>query len=214
MKFKEFLNETPMMGDDRIKKSDSDAQKWLDAITKESIARIESGVDFDDDIDPKKEHFLYDFRFLESYEFGQFKCDEFNKYQWGRVVSIKSDDKLIAVIKYDHTNDYFTIEMINKGVGVSSKMVLDAVLALAKHKNKIGLKSDHIQTTGGRNMWKNIIAYADDNGLEYGYYNKKVKNKWDGSLKDFMKFANEELYDTVDKKDRSKFAYILYIMFK
>lgn len=214
MKFKEFLTEAPMMGNDRITKDKVDPQKWLNAIRDEVKKRIDSGIDLEDGIPDDPDGILYNFKKISSEDVNGYTLDEYSKYEYGNVISVSKGGELFIVVKYDkYEKKYFQIEVISKTKSTPSDKVVEIILMLTKHKKRIGMKSDRIQTSGGRNMWKNIIANADKNGYEYGYFKRSAKTKWDGGLSDFYKFADDELYDSLDNPNRAKFSYSLYFEF-
>lgn len=208
MKYKDFINEAPMMVNDRVKKT-NDTDKWAEEIRQQAIESImddESGKSDDLDYEPK-------FKFIDDFTDSGFKFEHFSLYAYGNVYIVTKGTSLSCVVKYDkHEKEYFTIDVIAKHKA-SSQQIRDINYILAKHLKRKGLLSGTHQTSGGRSMWRNIIKEAESKNLKFGHCESNKFIDWEGSASDFLKFADDELYDTDEKRDRSKMKFRLFVKF-
>lgn len=208
MKFSQFLNETPMMVDDRVSK-DNTTDKWAKSIRDEAIQSIHdeiSGANKDFNYEPK-------FKYLDEFKENGYKFEQFSLFQYGNIYIVTKGDKLSCVVKFDKfEKEYMYIEIIAKH-DASSDEIVNIVYMLGKKLGKKGLLSGSHQTTGGRNMWRNIIKRADKEGLKFGYYERNNRHESDVGATEFIKFADAELYDTTTSRDRSKTKFKLFVEF-
>jgi len=208
MKFKDFINEAPMMVNDRVKKT-NDTDKWAAEIRQQAIESImdeESGKINDFDYESK-------FKYVDEFTSSGFKFEQFSLYGYGKIYIVTKGDNLSCVVKYDHhQKDYFTVEVIAKHKA-SSEDIKEIIYTLAKKLDRIGLLSGTHQTSGGRSMWRNLIKDAESKKLKFGYYDGSKYITWEDTAAKFIKYADDELYDTDEKRDRTKMKFRLFVKF-
>lgn len=209
MKFKDFINEAPMMVDDRVKKTPDSAQKFADEVYKQAIEAALENEDASWSFD-----YVPKFKFVKEFSANGYKFEEFALHEYGNVYIVSKGEKLCCILKYDrYEKKYFSIDVIDKQ-NATSEEIIEIIYVVAKKTDRIGLLSGTHQTSGGRSMWRNIIKYADKHDMKFGHTEGDKYIETDKNATDFIKFADDELYDNTDKRDRSKMKLRLYVDFK
>lgn len=150
MKFKDFINETPVLID--IPNDPELAHKMYNK---------------DMNATNKKES-----------EWGEYKVIEVaGKHQVNNVYLVK-EDKLQLYIAYTIPNIKNLGKMIQNsyiqkanGATTNTQVIIEFINHMIKDKHVEGIISDDIQSAGGKKLWRSILQYGADNNKEIGVYN-------------------------------------------
>lgn len=190
MKFKDFINENPMLDDDITP---------VPTAVENSYKKLSKNDEF------------------EEYKFKSYTIKIYDEDSTAFLVD--ANDKPLIMTEYDLDDyfDYHLFQNISLEKGTTSKLeknlVSEFVIELSKLLNADGIISDTRQSMGGKKTWETIIKLIGDKSKVLGIYNNEeivVKNK-EKSIKsiDWFKTISKDIYGSGEDKEQFQ----LYIVF-